>query len=60
MWRIVCLILVLLNVMGCEQEKVEETVWDDQLKTIERAQDVENTVIEAAKQRREQESQATQ
>jgi hypothetical protein len=46
--------------MGCEQEKVEETVWDDQLKTIERAQDVENTVIEAAKQRREQESQATQ
>ncbi|MDH3587933.1 MAG: hypothetical protein OEQ74_00880 [Gammaproteobacteria bacterium] len=35
---------------ACEPKKVEETVWDDQIKTMDKAREVEETLMNRAEQ----------
>jgi len=41
---------LLFSIAGCSPEPVEETVWDDQIKTLDKARDVEETLMNRADQ----------
>lgn len=53
-------VIVLLMLAACDREPPEETVWDDQLKTMDKARDAEQQVLDAAKTQRERIEQNTQ
>lgn len=53
-------VIVLLMLVACDREPPEETVWDDQLKTMDKARDAEQQVLDAAKTQRELIEQKTQ
>ena len=53
-------VIVLLMLVACDHEPPEETVWDDQLKTMDKARDAEQQVLDAAKTQRELIEQNTQ
>jgi len=46
--------------VACDSEPPEKTVWDDQLKTMDKARDVEQQVLDAADLQREALEQQTQ
>jgi hypothetical protein len=46
-------VIVLLMLVACDREPPEETVWDDQLKTMDKARDAEQQVLDAVKTQRE-------
>ncbi len=50
--------LVLLN--ACDTESPEKTVWDDQLKTMDKARDAQQRVLDAAELQRKAIEQQTQ
>lgn len=53
------LIMTMLFLSACDQEPPEKTVWDDQLKTMDKARDAEQQVLDAAEQQRQAIDQAT-
>jgi len=54
------LVVLALLLTGCEQEPPEKTVWDDQLKTMDKARDVEQQVLDAAEMQRKAMEEQTQ
>ena len=53
------LVVSLLALSACDNEPPEKTVWDDQLKTMDKARDAEQQVLDAAAQQRQLIDQAT-
>jgi hypothetical protein len=47
-------------IAGCDQDVPEKTVWDEQLKTMDKAQDAEQQMLEAAELQRRAIEQQTQ
>ena len=39
-------------IAGCEPKEVDETVWDDQIKTMDKAREVEDKLMDRADQLR--------
>lgn len=37
-------------IAGCEPKEVDETVWDDQIKTMDKAREVEDKLMDRADQ----------
>ena len=54
------IVLAALWLAACDQEPPEKTVWDDQLKTMDKARDAEQQVLDAAEQQRQAIEQQTQ
>jgi len=52
-------LLLIFMLAGCDQEPVDKTVWDDQLKTMDKAGDVEKQMLDAAELQRQQIEQST-
>lgn len=52
--------LSLILLTACDREPPEKTVWDEQLKTMDKARDAEQQVLDAAAQQREAIDQATE
>ena len=48
MHKFFLLLLSVFVLTACEQEPPEETVWDEQLNTMDKARDVEQHVEDAA------------
>lgn len=47
-------LLLVLLLAACNEEPVDKTVWDEQLKTMEKARDAEKQVLDAAELQRQQ------
>lgn len=52
-------VTAVLILTACDNEPPEKTVWDDQLKTMDKARDVEQQVLDAAELQRQQIERAT-
>ncbi|WP_273148871.1 hypothetical protein [Methylophaga thiooxydans] len=48
------ILLSILLLAACNEEPVDKTVWDEQLKTMDKARDVEKQVLDAAELQRQQ------
>ena len=48
--RLLVLTAVISFGTGCEPKEVEETVWDDQVKAMDKARDVEEKLMNRAEQ----------
>lgn len=48
--RILVVSFLLAGICACESEPVEETVWDDQVKAMDKARDVEQQLMQRADQ----------
>lgn len=46
-------VFVVFWLAACDQEPPEKTVWDEQLKTMDKARDTEQQVLDAADQQRQ-------
>lgn len=57
--KYVLLIFSFLLLAACDNEPPEKTVWDDQIKTMDKARDAEQQVLDAAAQQRQAIDQAT-
>jgi hypothetical protein len=57
LWLIGCAALFMT---GCEQEPPEKTVWDDQLKTMDKAHEAQQQLLDAADLQRKAIEQQTQ
>ncbi len=60
MLKIILLVASLLFINGCEQDMPEKTVWDEQLKTMDKAHEAEQQMLEAAELQRRAIEQQTQ
>ncbi len=60
MHKYLLLMLSVFVLMACDQEPPEETVWEEQLNTMDKARDVEQQVLDAAQQQRQSIEQQTQ
>ena len=56
-WLIGCAVLF---IAGCEQDPPEKTVWDDQLKTMDKAHEAQQQLLDAADLQRKAIEQQTQ
>ncbi|MBT8136048.1 MAG: hypothetical protein KJO54_03435 [Gammaproteobacteria bacterium] len=50
--RISIALAVACAIAGCEPKEVDETVWDDQIKTMDKAREVEDKLMNRADQLR--------
>ena len=48
--RFLILTALVASVSACAEKKVEETVWDDQVKALEKAREVEQELMQRAGQ----------
>jgi|GEM_PF-1884346 len=60
MCKLLVVVCALFMLIGCDNEPPEKTVWDDQLKTMDKARDAEQQVLDAAAQQRKAIEQQTQ
>lgn len=60
MAKICLMAFMVLFIAGCDQDPPEKTVWDEQLKTMDKARDAEQQVLDAAEQQRRAIEQQTQ
>lgn len=54
------LVAMAILLTACDQDPPEKTVWDDQLKTMDKARDAEQQVLDAAELQRKAIEQQTQ
>ena len=47
------IIVLALAVTACDQEPPEKTVWDEQLKTMDKVRDVEKLMLDASEQQKQ-------
>ncbi len=47
-------LLLVLLLAACNEEPVDKTVWDEQLKTMDKARDAEKQLLDAAELQRQQ------
>lgn len=52
-------LLLVFILAGCDQDSVDKTVWDEQLKTLDKAGDAEKQILDAAELQRQQIEQST-
>ncbi|MEC9313720.1 MAG: hypothetical protein VYB22_02475 [Pseudomonadota bacterium] len=60
MSKTILLVATVMFIAGCDQDVPEKTVWDEQLKTMDKAQDAEQQMLEAAELQRRAIEQQTQ
>lgn len=60
MSRYLLVVVAMLILTACDNEPPEKTVWDDQLKTMDKARDAEQQVLDAAELQRKTIEETTQ
>lgn len=58
--KTILLVAIVMFIAGCDQDVPEKTVWDEQLKTMDKAQDAEQQMLETAELQRRAIEQQTQ
>lgn len=58
--KTILLVATVLFIAGCDQDVPEKTVWDEQLKTMDKAHEAEQQMLEAAELQRRAIEQQTQ
>lgn len=58
--KTILLVASVLFITGCDQDVPEKTVWDDQLRTMDKAHDAEQQLLDAAELQRRAIEQQTQ
>lgn len=52
--KFLLLMMAVFGLTACDQEPPEKTVWDEQLKTLDKARDAEKQILDAAELQRQQ------